>query len=413
MKTSEFMKKYNLSRDTVRYYISKGLLLPEHTGTRIEFGEKECRDLEYIRHLQQMHFSLRDIQRFLTMARQSNMIEPDILQEECYMLIAQKEKLHQDIHSMEHAVELIDTELTCLQQRRHTALHKLGVPLSSLPLLRCPVCQNRLSIENATIDQDSILQGTIRCKDHYHAQIIDGIIRTDNIYTGNSDAPDLSRNCYRILDSSVFFHIQKCLTLVLAQLKNSNLSGKVIMESHVNGYFFLYNHIKELPSDALYIITDRFPETLEMYKKLIEMLGLDLHILFIADDSMDYPLQLGCVDYHVNFLCDNEHMLYHQISYCLDCSRYDAPDASITGCFWSYPQNSQSLKAMHRKYPEASTHLHSVDHFKNDCHLAGYELSMQKLGRVIPPQTENYIFSCQHGQDALDIYFFSGHRKPI
>lgn len=411
MKTSEFMKKYNLSRDTVRYYISKGLLLPEHTGTRIEFGEKECRDLEYIRHLQQMHFSLKDIQRFLTMTRQSNMIEPDILQETCSMLVGQKESLHQDIRSLNHALELIDTELTRLQQLGQKTVYKIGVPLSSLPLLRCPICQKRLAVENATIVQDFIIQGVLRCEDHYHARINDGIICTNNVYHGDSDTPDLSRNCYRILDSSVFFHIQKCLALVLNQLKKSKLSGKVVMESHINGYFFLYNHFKELPSDALYIITDRFPETLEMYKKLIEMLGLDLHILFIADNSMNYPLQPGCVDYHVNFLCDNEHMLYHQNSYCLDCSRFDAPDASITGCFWAYPQDSKSLKEVRRKYPDASAYLHSVDHFKADCHRAGYELSMQKLGRVTPPQTERYIFSCQHGQDALDIYFFSGHRR--
>lgn len=411
MKTSEFINKYNLSRDTVRYYISKGLLLPEHTGTRINFTDKDCKDLEFIRFLQKMHFSLKDIQRFLTMARQSNMIEPDILQEERTLFIQQKDSLQQEIQDIQEAISLIDHELERIQTLGQTSMHKLGVPLSALSYLCCPVCGKRLLVKDASIDDDSILQGSLSCScGNYHAQIRDGIICTENRYTGTSDSPDLNRNSYRTLDNAVFFHIQKCLNMVLSQLISADLSGKVVMESHINGYFFLYHHFHELPSDVLYIITDRFPEMLEMYKKMIELLGLDLQILFIADDSMDYPLRPECVDYHINFLCDNEHMLYHQNTYILDCSRYDAEHACVTGCYWAYPPTSQSLKMLRKKYPDASAQIHSVDHFKADCRQAGYTVTMKKLGKVIPPKSENYIFSCQQGQDPLEIYFFNAVR---
>ena len=74
--------------------------------------------------------------------------------------------------------------------------------------------------------------------------------------------------------------------------------------SKMNGYFFLYKHFNRLPTDCLYIIVDKFPETLRTYKKLLEQLNLPLEILFIADNSVNYPLRERCVDLLISFFGD-------------------------------------------------------------------------------------------------------------
>lgn len=78
----------------------------------------------------------------------------------------------------------------------------------------------------------------------------------------------------------------KCYQLASDQIQKDlgeqELTGKVILENFVNGYFYLYTHLHELPKDALYIIIDKYPETISMYKKLISALNLDRDILYIG-----------------------------------------------------------------------------------------------------------------------------------
>ena len=411
MKSGEFSKKYGISRDTLRYYVSKGLLLPDCSAPQMNFTKRECRDMEYIQELQKMRFSIKEIHRFLAMKRQSNLIEPDILEEHENLFLQKKAALQETIQELTHSVELIDQTMQSSRHPPKSTKHWIGLPLSALPYLCCPVCRRRLKIENAEILDNYISTGKLSCIcGGYHANIEDGIIKTSNQYTGTSDSPDLNRNAYRMMDKSVFSCIQKCLDNVQRPLYTIDLSGKVIMEAHVNGYFFLYSHFSELPNDALYIIVDRYPETLEMYKRLIETLDIKLNILFLADNSMNYPLRPNCVDYHINFLSDNEHMLYFENTFALDCAPFDAPNAVILGCYWGYPENSRTLRNLKVKYPEASSQLHSIIKFKHDYQKAGYRLDLKKIDCVIPPKTEKYIFSCQYGDDPLTIYSFMAVR---
>ena len=72
----------------------------------------------------------------------------------------------------------------------------------------------------------------------------------------------------------------------------------------MNGYFFLYNHFKDLNNDCTYIITDKYLEIIQAYKERIERLGLPLNMVMIADNSMKFPLREKSVDVMISFLLE-------------------------------------------------------------------------------------------------------------
>ena len=58
MKIGEVAKEYGLSVDTVNYYVSLGLLVPQRRGSQRVFDERTRRDIEMILELREMEFSL-------------------------------------------------------------------------------------------------------------------------------------------------------------------------------------------------------------------------------------------------------------------------------------------------------------------------------------------------------------------
>ena len=77
------------------------------------------------------------------------------------------------------------------------------------------------------------------------------------------------------------------------------------METDINEFFYLYTHFRKIENRVLFIITDRYPQVLRMYKERIEYLKLDLDILYIADGSGNYPLKKGSVDLLIDYFSSN------------------------------------------------------------------------------------------------------------
>lgn len=65
MKTSEFSNKYNLSNDTVRYYMKLNLLVPQKKSGYYNFDEKCEKDIKEILRLKNMNFTLQEIKKIL------------------------------------------------------------------------------------------------------------------------------------------------------------------------------------------------------------------------------------------------------------------------------------------------------------------------------------------------------------
>ena len=120
------------------------------------------------------------------------------------------------------------------------------------------------------------------------------------------------------------------------------------------GIFFLYNHFKDLNNDCTYIITDKYLEIIQAYKERIERLGLPLNMVMIADNSMKFPLREKSVDVMISFFAGGEHQLYEEKSLAEEMQPYFKKMHQILGADICYERNSQSIKALHHKYPEGS-----------------------------------------------------------
>ena len=58
MRIGALAKQYNISIETIRYYISIGLLIPEKKGAQFQFSAQEEEILAMIQHLKSLRFKL-------------------------------------------------------------------------------------------------------------------------------------------------------------------------------------------------------------------------------------------------------------------------------------------------------------------------------------------------------------------
>ncbi|MCI6639232.1 MAG: hypothetical protein MSH10_00310 [Pygmaiobacter massiliensis] len=103
----------------------------------------------------------------------------------------------------------------------------------------CPCCNSPLELENARLSNRYVYAGKLSCSCGYHIAIRNGVVVTGNCYTGCYDHPDLSfGGCYEGVGEHFVTNFQKSCDYIMAQLSGQPLSGKVVLEANINGYFF-------------------------------------------------------------------------------------------------------------------------------------------------------------------------------
>lgn len=410
MKIGELAKTCGVSKDTIRYYVEKGLLIPFKKGAQMDFTDREYEDMQFIQKMKQMQFSIRDMQVILTLRRMSNFIEPDTIKAYEDILNQKKQELSEEITLLQKAYDTVDQELVKYASLKNAKAKAMGVPLMALSYLYCPHCGRQLMVQNAQISNNCVDEGELICSCGYHAQITGGIIDTGNRYTGKYDRPDLKRGLYRDVGEEFVTGFQKSSDLVYNRLSELNTQGKIVMETNINGYFFLYNCIQNVEKDCLYIITDRYPEMLRMYKQLIETLKLDLNILFLADDSDHFPIKDGCVDVLLDFYGSNEQVIYKQRSFIQEYGRYLKESAVVLGALFGFEGNSVSVHQVPKYYPECSAIALDVRKMLHTYEEAGYGIQAAEV--AVSLQTyHKYSFACHQDGEKLLQYYYEASKK--
>ena len=98
--------------------------------------------------------------------------------------------------------------------------------------------------------------------------------------------------------------MQRALDVMVERVHKMDLHHKVILETNINGFFFTYHFLNQIPRDNLWVFVDKYEETLRMYKGYIEAL---------ADAGEHYPLAPGSVDVQLGIMSENEYTFYHAI----------------------------------------------------------------------------------------------------
>lgn len=410
MKISKISSQTGVSINTIRYYISLGLLNPTRRNNQYVFSKADLDDILQIQRLKDMRFSLKEIEMVIRFGRTSNWIEPDILCKYSDMLREKKSELDREQEELQRSIDLVSSELQRISQRQEDSWESSGVPLRALPLLVCPKCGAKLHIEQAFFSPHGVMDGTLSCPCGYNAAIDCGIIKTGNLYTGAYDSPDLERNLYNVLCSNFLKIYQQSCSYLLKNLQEMDLRGKMVLEGCINGYFFLYNHFSDLPRDCLYVISDKYPEMLMMYKQLIDQLNLGLEVLYIADNDMELPLAHGCVDVCVDFINSNEWSLYHQRPYPQALAPFLAPDCQVVGLFSEIDAFSQTKRNYLKKYPEGSPDLYLFQHVSEAWKAQGFQVHWERCGMV--KKTQNcFSFACHVDGEELRFYVYQARRR--
>lgn len=409
VKIGELSQLCNVPQATIRYYVHMGMLVPDDSGAQYNFSDREYQDLQLILRMKRQRFSLKEIQDYLVLTRHSNFIEPDTIEACRRLWDGKRQEINAQIAQLQKSLQDIDREILELSHRADGNVRQTGLPLSAVSVLVCPHCGRGLAVDNASIHEDYIYSGLLRCGNldcphGYQAIIEHGIVKTENRYTAPYDSPDLTRGLYRNMVPSFSLAQVKCSDFMCGELEKQPLHGKVILESNINGYFFLYRHLNLIPEDCLCIVTDKFPEMLEMYKSLIEQMGVKNRILYIADAGERFPLRPGCVDILINYFGDNEYQLYHKHSFIADAKRYLKSNAKILGAYISYDRDSLTRKNLKKKYPECYDRLDQAEYLREDYQAAGFHIEMAEAGETTDSGTYQYSFSCHVRGEPLRVF---------
>jgi len=407
LKIGEVSKLFNLSKDTIRYYMELGIIVPQRKGHLIDFDETAVNDLRWIIKLKSLRFTLKEIYDIISLRRVSNWVEPEDIEDYIFKLKEKKGWITAELLQLRDAVEKIDEEINSFSYGMNHQIKKTGVPLKALELLCCPCCNSQMSVEGAGISGKYIFNGRLRCECGYEIEIVNGIVITKNKNESNYDKPDVTRELYKDIPADLVTLFQKSYNYMLNQIDKIDLKNKVILETNVNAYFFLYTNLKNIcNNDCLFVITDKFPETLYMYKERIEFLGLDLDILYIADAGSDYPLRKGCVDILIDFFGTNEYCIYRHSFLAEDILKYLGKSAEIIGTYFYFEPFSKSIKLLTKEYPENYEYNFNIQKYRESLRRASFNvIDYEDIG-FTKDSGDNLAFSFHIKDEKMSLYSF-------
>lgn len=81
MRIGEASKRSGVPVSTIRYYIRRGLIVPDGEGTQYLFDEQDCHTLERIVQFKKWGLSLETAHRLLSLERVSSGVEQDTVED--------------------------------------------------------------------------------------------------------------------------------------------------------------------------------------------------------------------------------------------------------------------------------------------------------------------------------------------
>ena len=408
MKIGAFCERFKLAPETIRYYVNSGLLVPVVKNNRYDFRESDIEDMMLLQKLKSFRFSIHDIHRILSLKRLSNFDSANELKDYTNILKSQKKKIVSEKEEIQRIIDDIGKEIKSASGKHSTAANrKNGVPLVFLPYLACPHCQNSLSITNCSIENDGIIYGNLSCTCGFKASIQNGILIGSPGKISVYDWPDKERNCYRLMNPSLVSYMQKAYYWMTEKLDRIDTDGKIILEDFVNNYCFCHANLEKMNKKALYVITDKYPEIVAIYKGLMDKMSSEYKILFIASGSSLLPLKRECVNVYIDFDSSNEHALFNH-AYSLDAIKpYLCKDSFAVGAFFSFRQGSKSITELHRQFPEAWEKSYDIKYFRKYLREAwGKIYDESSIANITDISSDDKTISYHiPGEVELDVYF--------
>lgn len=408
MRIGVLSKKYKVSVACLYYYIKMGLLVPVRREKQYFIDEACEKDLQLILTYKQWGFSLKEIHFILTRCRISNMQQPEDVMDIVSTMRQKYVELQKEIDEIVKKQQEIKTaEEKLLHAIRETSHAVIGVPLSMVNLLICPNCGKTFQLFNAKMTQRHIMDAEVACPCGYGAEIRDGIFITANKNTSEYDRPDLQREFYRNIPDELISIYQRAYNWMGGRMDQVGLEGKVVLETHLNAYFFLQFELNRLEKqNCKVILIDKFPEILLLYKDFLERRNTDIDILFIADNSTKWPLARGSIDVFVDFFSSNEHQFYNQNSLINEIKHFFSPHLHVIGTYFFFPNAPRSIQNLLRNYPEACRNNFNLSAFKTAMKAAEFTKFDSSLIGTTTNIGDNWCFGFMEKGEAISLLSF-------
>lgn len=294
MRIGDFAQKYDISIDTVRYYIENGLLLPEKIHNQYAFDRSCEEDIERILIFKKMRFTITEIKMLFSLHRLTQLVdEKDRDYFESYF-IKKREGLLLEKTALDEALSLINEEIAQLQTQKLTVYRPLGIPISFFSAFACPRCAEPLEVGKASVEGNMIYQGELVCSCGYQASIEDGIVITPS--SGAEGGPSYlqEENPVRAyLDSTDPLFIsftKKGFDWVMRRVAFENRPLSVL-EIGSGFCFFLMGFIDRLPDKVTYIMAENHLSLVRYAKKHFETHYPNKRLIFICADFNELPLR--------------------------------------------------------------------------------------------------------------------------
>lgn len=323
-----------------------GLIVPLRDGSLYNFTEDCVEDIRLINKLKEMGFSLKEIERVLSLSRRTNWVEPQEMAEYLMILDDKKEALKKRIEEIHIELKKIEKEQEEVSLSHTGDKALIGVPLRALEYLRCPHCSQAFSVEDVQMNSRYVYRGSLCCACGYKLVIQDGIVLTPDrceAETQEASGADLTREKYKDLPASVVTMMQRTYNFMLHRIRALSLEDKVVLETRIDHFFYLYTHFRKIENRTLFIITDRHESVLRMYKERIEYMKLDLDILYVTEGSAGLPLKSGSVDLRIDYFSANA--CYEQSGqyFFRQNERSMKKGSEVIGCYFSGTEKARSF----------------------------------------------------------------------
>lgn len=304
MRIGAFAKKHNITQDTVRHYLDLGLLVAEKTGRQYRFTQNDSRDLETIIELKKMNFSLSEIQKILGYQRLAGLKTKEYRKHYRSFLEDKKNELMSQQQKYEKMYNYLKYKINELEIAEGVKSKRLGMPMDSIGLLRCPKCKEPLNLLDGTIEKNMILEANIHCQCGYCAIIEDGIyidkgaVRKRTLF----GQPMPTKQEYLEKTSPKFINFfYSGMAMLTESIMYYGKEPKYIMELENCVGFFLMQHIRYLPKDCTYILIDFDKDRMMNIKNDLEDHHDHDKFLFFCCDLERLPIANGSIDIMVEF----------------------------------------------------------------------------------------------------------------
>lgn len=313
MKISEFSSKYDISNDTVRYYMKLNLIVPQKKGGHYFFNKKCEKDIEEILKLKDMGFTLQEIKKIFYFKRIGKLTA---YQKNNYYQNLYKDKIKEienKIEQFKKAKNKLELQIQNLEKNYKKGNKIIGISLDALSLFECPECGSELSLSAENVKDNQVIKGSLDCSCGVTLNIEDGILYSDDIFNSSEEmeiTDDHIEEYIKETESDFIDESYQSLDWLKEEFIKEDLDNKIILEPGSGYGHFLRQVYDVIPETSIYVCIDNNSQLNKYLKSILETAVGRANIIFITADLPNLPLKENLIDIFVDFTGTS--------SYCFD-----------------------------------------------------------------------------------------------